>query len=529
MHRMTIRTKLVLSVATLLVISVAVLVSVLVVGASSRLKEAAFSDAGHEAESNAAQVARRFDTAFTSTRDLATTLAAIAQRDPSRPLANQVLSDVLTAHPEYMAAWAVWEPNLFDRRDARTRATTTSDKTGRYIPYWHRTAAGGVAVEPIVGLDDVANNAWYEDPKKTGQEKVLEPYSYEVDGKQTLMTSAETPIVRDGGFAGLAGVDVTLDSLSTLVSAMKPFGTGSAILVSAAGNVVAGGPADKLTKPLGGALGALAQQAVKGGTTTRAVGSSQLRLATPVAIGAKTTWALVVTIPESTVLAPAHRLRNLALVLALIALAVSMLAALLLARAIVAPINGLRDRMAGIADGDGDLTQRVDESPYHEIGQLGMAFNRFVLKVAGTVRGIAGAADDLSVVSRGITDVSGRLAGSARSSAEQASLVTDSAGRVTTNVEAVAAITAITGVISQISGYSTTIASAVEEQTATTNEMSRSVGDVAQGSREIADVIAGVADAATHTTSSAAETQQAAAQLADLSDRLRTLVGSFRY
>ncbi|BCY08820.1 methyl-accepting chemotaxis protein [Actinoplanes sp. L3-i22] len=645
---MTIRSRLVLSVTALLIVSVAVLVTVLVAGASSRLKTAAFSDAEHQAEASAAQVERRFDTAFTTARDLAGSLESIAVKDQSRTVADQVQATLLAAHPEYMAVWSAWEPNAFDSRDRRFRNTTGTDKSGRYIPYWHRTETGGVALEALAGLDDTTSNSWYENPKKTGQEMVLEPYSYKVGGKDTLMTSAEMPIMRDGTFVGLAGVDITLDSLSGIVSGMKPFGTGAATLVSSAGNVVAGGKADQLTKPLGGALGVLAGKAVLG-ANTRAVTSSQLRVAVPLAIGAKATWALVVTIPDATVLAPAHRLRNLAILLAVLAIGVSAIAALLLGRAIVAPIKALRDRMADIADGDGDLTQRVDESPYHEVGQLGAAFNRFVLKVAGTVRGIAGAAEELGGVSGTITDVSGRLAGSARTSAEQAAVVTDSAGRVSANVEtvaagagemgasireiaenaseaarvtasavetahrtgaamtrlgessaeigavlqaitsiaeqtnllalnatiesarageagkgfavvasevkelaqetaratedisgrigtikaataeAVAAISAITEVIGLISGYSTTIASAVEEQTATTNEMSRSVGDAAQGSREIAAVIAGVADAAENTTASATETQQAAAQLAELSERLRMLVGSFRY
>jgi hypothetical protein len=42
-----------------------------------------------------------------------------------------------------------------------------------------------------------------------------------------------------------------------------------------------------------------------------------------------------------------------------------------------------------------------------------MAYHRFVLTVAGTVRGISRAAEDLSVVSSTFTDVSGPLAGSA--------------------------------------------------------------------------------------------------------------------
>ncbi len=50
------------------------------------------------------------------------------------------------------------------------------------------------------------------------------------------------------------------------------------------------------------------------------------------------------------------------------------------------PVRRLRDSLAEIADGDGDLTKRVDASRRDELGELGAAFNRFAESIAGTVR-----------------------------------------------------------------------------------------------------------------------------------------------
>ncbi|MCW2777540.1 MAG: mcp13, partial [Frankiales bacterium] len=74
----------------------------------------------------------------------------------------------------------------------------------------------------------------------------------------------------------------------------------------------------------------------------------------------------------------------------------------------------------------------------------------------------------------------------------------------------------------------TTIASAVEEQTATTNEMSRSVAEAATGSTEIAANIIGVAQAAETTSSGVVDSQRAASELAQMSNELNTLVGTFQ-
>ena len=648
MSRMTIRTRLVLSLMALLVVSVGSLVTLLTIGASHSLQKVSFDDAQRSAEVGAAQVKQKFDAAFGTARTLGTTMVALSDHQTSRDTVNETLHNLLAAHPEYLGTWTAWEPNAFDGRDARERNTTGSDKAGRFAPYWHRGPNGGIVVEALTGLDDPVNGAWYLTPKKTGQEMVLEPYTYQVNGENVLMTSAVEPVIRNGRFAGIAGEDMTLASLSALISADNPFGKGTATLVSAAGNVVAGPDAAQLTKPLGGSQGTAAKKSIASGQPARLEANGNLLVAVPIGIGGSDTWSMVLSVPRSTVLAPVASLRTEAILLAIAALVLSGLLALLVARAVVAPIGRLRDRMADIADGDGDLTQRVEESPT-ELGQLGAAFNRFMQKVATTVRGIADAADELTRASGEITDVSGRLAGSARASQEQAGLVTESAGRVSQNVdtvaagaeemgasireiaenaaeaarvtssavqvaeqttatmsklgtsseeigevlrtitsiaeqtnllalnatieaaragesgkgfavvasevkelaqetaratedisgrigaikadtaEAVAAIEQIAAVILKISDYSTTIASAVEEQTATTNEMSRSVSDAAHGSREIAGVIAGVADAATSTTGGAGETEAAAARLASLSERLRTLVGSFRY
>jgi methyl-accepting chemotaxis protein len=425
----TIRTRLVLSLTALLLVSVAVLVSVLTIGASRSLKTVSFDEAQRSAEVGAAQVKQQFDAAFGTARTLGTTMVALSERDT----VNESLHNLLAAHPEFLGTWTAWEPNGFDGRDAEHKNSTGSDQAGRFAPYWHRGPGGGIVVEALTGLDDPADGAWYLTPKQSGKEMVLEPYTYQVNGENVLMTSAVEPMVKNGKFAGIAGEDLTLDFLSKLIAAQ-----GDATLVSSAGNVVAGPDAKQLTKPFKSDGASAVKQSITSGKPARLVAHGNLLVAVPIAIGANDTWSLLLSVPESAVLKPATDLRNRAILLALAAVVLSCLAAFLVARAVTRPIGRLRDRMADIADGEGDLTQRVDESPT-ELGQLGAAFNRFMQKVADTVRGIAVAADELTEASSEITQVSGRLAGSARTSQEQAGLVTESAGRVSQNVETVAA------------------------------------------------------------------------------------------
>lgn len=54
-------------------------------------------------------------------------------------------------------------------------------------------------------------------------------------------------------------------------------------------------------------------------------------------------------------------------------------------------LNQVIDRMNHIADGDGDLTVRLPDENRDEFGQLGSAFNRFMVKLEDLIKEVAGA------------------------------------------------------------------------------------------------------------------------------------------
>lgn len=159
-------------------------------------------------------------------------------------------------------------------------------------------------------------------------------------------------------------------------------------------------------------------------------------------------WALVVDAPDADFAGAHDRLwqgRTTMLVgLALAALLVAALGALVAWRVgmrLTAPLQRLRDRMAEIADGDGDLTQRVDDRGADEVGQLGAAFNRFVDKVATTVRAVSTSADEIAAASRVLTTVSSELGEASELSAAEASQASTSTTQINGGIESVAAAT----------------------------------------------------------------------------------------
>ncbi len=110
-----------------------------------------------------------------------------------------------------------------------------------------------------------------------------------------------------------------------------------------------------------------------------------------------------------------------------------------LGRRLTAPLDSLRQRMIEIADGGGDLTQRVDDSSKDEVGELANAFNRFVDKVAGTIRDIGSAAGSLAASASGVARVADGLSDRASRSRDQARHAHQAAADISSGVSSAAA------------------------------------------------------------------------------------------
>jgi methyl-accepting chemotaxis protein len=78
-----------------------------------------------------------------------------------------------------------------------------------------------------------------------------------------------------------------------------------------------------------------------------------------------------------------------------IAIVIGALVLIVSYKTVLAPIDTLLNSMESIAEGEGDLTQRVDASSQDELGQLARAFNQFVYKVQVLVQEISTATNEI--------------------------------------------------------------------------------------------------------------------------------------
>ena len=496
---MSVKTRLVVSTVAVLAVVLAGLVTVMSLVTGRQAHE----DGLRYAQSLAAAEAERVEVGLTRQLGTAQVLggslsAMVGAGKADRALADAIERRLLEEDPSLLGTWSVFEPNAFDRRDAAFAGRAPSDASGRYLSYWYRDGAD-IAVTPIVGHTEPGTGDFYLLARDSGRDVTTEPYLYEVAGEEVLMTSLTSPVTVGGKVVGVAGVDISLSTVQEQIAGIRPYSVGRAALVSTAGTVVASNrPGDVVGKAPEGALGAAATEALAEGAEVQRTADGTVVVATPFAVAEGQSWALVLEVPESAILAGATELRTTILVGALVTMLVAGLAVLLVARRVVRPLDALRARMEEIADGDGDLTARVDESRKDEIGRLGAAFNRFVVKVADTVVGIGRASGSLVELSSGMSGVSGRLADSVEQTSARTREVSAVAEQVSRNVQTVAAGAEEMGAsireiatnateAARIAGEAVTVAQSTKQTVAKLGDSSKAIEDVLR-------VITGIAE-----------------------------------
>ena len=368
--RMRLRSRVLLMVIGVVLIGFAVTISVLTYRASTSQHAIAQQYAEQLAKHEAIQVAEELNQALDAARTVAQALtgmkvAGIANRNA----ADEILKGVMAGSPAFLGIWTGWEPNAFDGKDADFTGKPSHDDTGRYIPYWNR-GAGKIQVQPLGKYETDGVGDYYLLPKRSGKETIMEPQSYKVGGKDTMLTSLVVPITLEGKFVGVVGVDIATDSFQQQVSKTHPYDDGYAALFSNRGVYVADADAaivGKTGKARGLQEDALA--AIREGKElqetvfSKRLQTSALRIYVPLKVGSTTTpWSFSVTIPENKILAEVNRLRLIAAVLGLLSvLLVSLVLSIVLNQLVLKPIGGEPEQMAHLTRqvAEGNLTEPI--------------------------------------------------------------------------------------------------------------------------------------------------------------------------
>lgn len=492
-RKLSLRATLLIWIVSIVVISFAFIIAFLIRQASDITRTTALAYTQELAESNSAQVINTLDEAMSSASFLAQSLLGLkVQGLASREVANAMLAQVLESNPDFLGVWTAWEPNAFDQKDPLYAGQRGHDDSGRFIPYWNR-GSGQKTVDPLVDYDKPGAGDYYQLVKKYGRPVLLEPYQYQVGGKQVLMTTLAVPVMHEGAFIGATGIDIALSDLQKLVSSIRIYQSGYASLLSQTGIVVA----DTLSTNVGQQAAVLnvSREGFEAARTGRVFLSSDenvrvadqtvTRIYVPVSVGhGIPPWVMVVTVVDSEMLAGISRLQWVALVLSIVSVCLVVVCLLfLLERLVLRPLGGDPAQASDIASrvAHGDLGQviQIKSSDEHSVmAQLKLMQESLVSMVTTVRQGAQNVAFASAEISQGNQDLASRTESQASALQETSASMEQLGATVRQNADRAGMANQLAADASHVAVRGGNVVSQVVGMMEQINESSRKIADI---------------------------------------------------
>ena len=336
----------------------------------------------------------------------------------SRDSANVVLKSFIEKNKNFLGAYVLFEPNAFDGKDKNFINATGHDQTGRFIPYWTRDDNGAGVVEALAAYEVPGDGDYYQIPKKTKKETLTEPYIYAVQGKDTLLTSLVVPILdTNGNFIGIAGIDIGLSQLQSIIGNMKigHFKKAYATFFSQTGIEVACGNADHVGKPITETSASdvlikkvLNNQNFELERYSNFLKSEVLTNATVITFGdTGAKWMMTVNIPKDEINEGINRLYRTIAIVGIIAVLLAILLVYFLSRSISNPLKNAVQVVQRVAEGE--LTTSITVESTDEIGTLMAAMNEMVDKLRNVVGNVNSGSANVSAGSSQLSTTAQQL------------------------------------------------------------------------------------------------------------------------
>ena len=331
------------------------------------------------------------------------------------------LLNILHESEQVSSIYAQFEPDGYDNRDAQwvTGDTHSVATKGTLEIYFTRNSANGGKLEQQT-IDAATSNAkysdklnefgireaeWYLCGRDTKHACIMEPYPYETSpGHTELLTSLTMPVVVQGQFHGIVGVDVNLPIFQQQAESLSSSlydGKANVLLLTAKGLIIGSNQfKNKLGRPLKETPSPVSIPAQIPDKGLLQETSTDFIVYYPIKIKqANTSWLMVVQVPKSIALASSAalnselsdllhntKLRTAGTSFLLLRIALILLRTVI--NSIVKPIAQISRHALHLASSEGDLTHHMEVNQHAELIELVGNFNRFLDKLRAMVAGI---------------------------------------------------------------------------------------------------------------------------------------------
>ncbi|TMP42200.1 chemotaxis protein [Pseudoalteromonas citrea] len=222
---------------------------------------------------------------------------------------------------------------------------------------------------------DPRKRPWYTDAKDAGQIIVTAPYADSVSNE--IVVSIGTPVKKNGNFHGAIFFDVSLAKLGNMINSFNLFDAGFAFMVSKDGIIISH-PNTKLNgQNASQFLGSLAFNTTK--TQSLTLNDKEHIIVFKEVEGYD--WLVGVALEKKTVFSAIDALTQDSVVFTVLFVLVSIVVLSIVINFLMKPLADINDAMANIAQGNADLTVRLNTASEPEFSSLAQNFNLFTTRL----------------------------------------------------------------------------------------------------------------------------------------------------
>ncbi|EMF0716434.1 HAMP domain-containing protein [Citrobacter freundii] len=265
--------------------------------------------------------------------------------------------------------------------------------------FWARNAEGKLVFSNdynAEGSSGYHNESWYQHAKEHSQNNCLWSDVYQDASSGVNMVTCSIPYLLAGKFAGVATTDIRLDNVATFMQQQGNSTGGYAFVVDKQGQILYFPQADNTKDKTFSELARSAQwlspvekglkslRATEGVKTITLEKDNLLNAPSRVMLFpmADTGWVVGLVTPESRIVGLAKVIMQDVLEVLIPVMTLLLAGSWLVVRRLISRLDDTRRALDDIAQGEGDLTRRLDVRGKDEISDIAEAFNLFVDKIS---------------------------------------------------------------------------------------------------------------------------------------------------
>ncbi len=271
--------------------------------------------------------------------------------------------------------------------------------TSTFMATYLGDATGHFTIRPDVKMPDGFDprvRPWYKGAESSSTSTLTEPYIDAATGQ--LIISIATASKKAGQSVGVVGGDLSLQSLIDTLAARDFDGMGYAFLISADGKILVHPDKALVMKSLKEAYPQDTPRISSDFSEVTVDGKTRIVTFAPIKGLPSVNWYIGLSIDKDQAYAMLSEFRTSAVIATIIAVAIIIALLGMLIRLLIQPLHVMTRAMEDIADGEGDLTKRLNIVNNDEFGILGTAFNRFVERIHGSIREVSSATGQVNEV-----------------------------------------------------------------------------------------------------------------------------------